>query len=601
MQALQKIYIVVQGLFEIGDSIGFDAIYQFKLIREHFAGQAEVRIFCEKFDQSLYPDVAIEPIETLWAEMADPAAIVIYHFCDGWPELERYLIEKRENIIVRWHNNTPPWFVTRQAMHFLERTLRGYASVLQLADNTNCRFWCNSAFTARQLEVLGIHKSRTDVVYPASRYLDRQFGSWESQRGVETGGASILFVGRIVPHKGHNHVILAAAYLKRRLGIPVEVTFPGRVDASISKYQQELIELADALSIDIRLPGEVDSAALEEFYKMANVFVCLSEHEGFGLPIFEAMRTGLPTVAWAGTGMTELLRGHPLTYEKLLPQRFAAAIATLRDPEIRDYVIRWQQQNVCPRYTREVLQTQIASALEPRSSATRVGPVPGPRPYCDARLEQIVADRIGEFSKKIGEEPIYVGRRVAREIPDNFVTLHDISSYEALCAVQNAISQVSVSGARLSEAPVGVFLPAALFSSICGRFSEDYYSCPLNWDSSHLIFGPYTRLDEGTYRIEHQFDLIDLPKDARAGELIVDVVSGQRLLAERVVPPYEWRSGKNIGLEFVQRGHDGVAEFRISARSFSSGTLRFRGTAIAKVEPLMGLIESAARFKRRTP
>src|SRR5262249_19210428 len=150
-----------------------------------------------------------------------------------------------------------------------------------------------------------------------------------------------LFVSRLVPHKGHKHVIATAGYLKR-LGIESEVVFAGREDKLMSQYSNELLGLADRLSVDLDLLGEISSTELKEVYRGATVFLCLSEHEGFGMPVFEAMRSGLPTLTWTSTALAELMAGHPLCCSRLDAKRFAAAIATLREPDIADYTMRWQ-------------------------------------------------------------------------------------------------------------------------------------------------------------------------------------------------------------------------------------------------------------------
>jgi len=434
----KKIFICVQGLFVKGDSIGGDAVFQWRALREVFKEAVEVRLFCEHFDQKLHDGVAIEPLENFFVAMtAYPDAVIIYHFCDGWPRFEERLISGCGNLIVRWHNNTPPWFLAKYAAQYVDRTMTGYDSIVRLARNTNCRFWCNSEFTARQLAILNVAVTRIHVVFPASRYIDfprPQPVAVKIGRQVK----SILFVSRVVPHKGHRQAILCAAYAKHRLGIQAKMVFAGRLDSGTSAYHQDLIALAKEVGVELELPGEVDNVRLEELYRGADVFLCLSEHEGFGIPVFEAMRTGLPVLAWMANATAELMIGHPLSGGDLSPRWFAAAMATLQIPEIHDYVLRWQNENVIPRYTKEVIVSQIVAAMEPfqfpviNDRPPRAKPH-GPR-FFDQRREDLIRDKIAEFYRRIGDSELAVDDIIPKEIPENFVTLYDIEFYRSLKA-----------------------------------------------------------------------------------------------------------------------------------------------------------------------
>src|SRR5690348_13616331 len=128
----KNLFICVEGLFELGDSIGFDAVHQWRVINRLMGDRFNVRIFCRRFDQKLHPDVPAEPFEALRRMNWQSAeTLVIYHFCDGWPELEEILEQHNANFIVRWHNNTPPWFFARYGVQFIDRTIRGYRGIIR--------------------------------------------------------------------------------------------------------------------------------------------------------------------------------------------------------------------------------------------------------------------------------------------------------------------------------------------------------------------------------------------------------------------------------------------------------------------------------------
>ncbi len=428
-----RILLVVQGLFHISDSIGFDCVHQYRALRKMAGGESEVRLFAERFDGARYPDVQIEPIERLYAEFETFAdAILIYHFCDGWEELEEKLPQFRGRIVVRWHNNTPPWFFGRSSPEWARRCVRGFEQIRWLDRSVQAEFWCNSNYTLRQLEVLGFRGGRSSIVYPASRYLDTSIDEFvaKSPEAIGSDSIEVLFVGRVVEHKGHRSIIVTCAHLQRELGRRVKAVFPGRGGFD-GVYAGELKRLADALAVEIDLPGEVDHAALDAMYARANVLLCLTEHEGFGLPVYEAMRLNVPVVGWANTAVAEALEGHPLAVREHDIRQFAGAVSAALDPEIRQYVVQWQRENVAPRYTEAVVAEQLASALKgvDASHRSRLSAGRSERSEIDAAVVAQISEHIRRFvnvealnASILGEIPI--------EIPQNFVTVYDLELYE---------------------------------------------------------------------------------------------------------------------------------------------------------------------------
>jgi glycosyltransferase involved in cell wall biosynthesis len=84
------------------------------------------------------------------------------------------------------------------------------------------------------------------------------------------------------------------------------------------------------------LPGSVSGAELEAYYRAADVFVMASDHEGFCVPLGEAMGHGVPIVAYGVTAVPETVAGAGLVLEDKSPVAFAAAVGrVLRDPTLQ--------------------------------------------------------------------------------------------------------------------------------------------------------------------------------------------------------------------------------------------------------------------------
>src|ERR1700687_1675589 len=354
--------IVVQGLFEKSDSIGYDAVFQYRAFQAVLP-KGNVRLFAERYYATIYDGVDIEPISQLYTYVADGSVQIIYHYCDGWEEFDSFLLKYDGACARRWHNNTPPWVYMTGNLRAGERSLRGFENLLRFLSRQNVWFWANSEFTASQLKVLGGPIDRCSVVYPASRSLDGSVAPLASSRSrlSPESGLTILFVGRLVAHKGHKHVIACAAVLQRLFKSAVKVDFPGRADSSAVEFNKSLEQIADVSGVTVNFHGEVSEETLRGLYGRADVFMCLSEHEGFGLPVFEAMRCGIPVVAWGSSALDELLRDHPLAIEDFDIPAFASAVSSLRNPAAWKAVLSAQEQ-ILNLYTKDAVLKQLLAA-----------------------------------------------------------------------------------------------------------------------------------------------------------------------------------------------------------------------------------------------
>lgn len=422
-----RIALIIRHLWELSDSIGYDCLGQFRIIRDLAGDSVEVRIFCEQKNEQLYGDVPTEPIESLQAWLGErPGSLGIYHYCDGWPELDSTIASLPAPIVVRWHNNTPPWFFAKYSVQSALNTLRGLEGVMAIGARSNASFWANSTYSAKQLSVLGLEPHRLHVVYPISRFLfdgerrrpDRELASDDIIR--------ILFVGRIVPHKGYQHLVMTAAALQQRFGRRALLTLVGRADPAMMVYVQETKALAADYGVEARFPAEVSFSDLDAFYRESDVFLCLSEHEGFGLPIFEAMRNGLPVVGLRSTAIGEFLAHHPLAIDAMDYDEAAQNVLAATDPVLRNEVVRWQDDNLVSFYTTGVVARQLQAGLEGRHATA---PSPGmPDPTIEAALGRFR----GGLPAVDPLRPPKSGVRPLVDAIDRYVTRYDVEAFGAM-------------------------------------------------------------------------------------------------------------------------------------------------------------------------
>jgi glycosyltransferase involved in cell wall biosynthesis len=156
------------------------------------------------------------------------------------------------------------------------------------------------------------------------------------RRKEREGGADLLYVGKISPHKAPHDLVKMLDVLRRTydpaarlhlIGSPLGETYEPALRAFIAE-----LGLEDA----VNLPGSVSSAELEAYFRAADVFVMASDHEGFCVPLAEAMGHGVPIVAYGVAAVPETVADAGLVLPDKSALPFAAAVGrVLGDPQLR--------------------------------------------------------------------------------------------------------------------------------------------------------------------------------------------------------------------------------------------------------------------------
>ena len=140
-------------------------------------------------------------------------------------------------------------------------------------------------------------------------------------------------------------------------------------------YPSCLRLLAEQLGVASRtwFTGELTQAQLQACYRTARLFVSLSEHEGFGVPLVEAMWFDVPVLAYRAGAVAETLReGGLLVTEKRWPELAALAARLIEDEALREAVLRGQRRRRAA-LTPAALEPHYAARIE-----AVFGPAPGP-------------------------------------------------------------------------------------------------------------------------------------------------------------------------------------------------------------------------------
>lgn len=262
-----------------------------------------------------------------------PSTLFVYQMSSG-SEMVDLARERLEPLAVNYHNVTPASAYEHWQPAAAAEQRWARRQISQLADRASLAI-CDSTYNAVELDANGY---RNIVVCPVlvdmGRFRDSLHAG--SAHATADGTANWLFVGRIAPHKAQHKLVEALACHKKLYGGGARLDLIGRPGSL--RYAQAVRRHAEELGVSgmVDIVGDLDDYALGAYYREATIFVSASEHEGFCVPIVEAMYHGVPVVARAAAAVRETAGGAGLLVESSEPVLVAAAVhSVLGDSEAR--------------------------------------------------------------------------------------------------------------------------------------------------------------------------------------------------------------------------------------------------------------------------
>ncbi len=319
-----------------GDAIGNEALAIQAKLRE--AGYAS-DIYAEK----VHPRVA-HLAEPLWRypAVSSPDTVCLFHFSIG-SAASRLIYSAPDTLVLVYHNITPARFFLGFHRHLAGLCYHGRRELAAFAPRTALGLG-DSEFNRRELAEAGF--ARTGVL---PIVLDWSVYDQQPSPAVKSlyrdGRRNILFVGRIIPNKRIDDLIRTFGFLQRYLEPRSRLLLVGDYRGH-ERYYDRLVELADELRLDeVVFTGQVDHDDLLAYYAASHLFLCLSEHEGFCVPLLEAMRFDLPVVAYDAGAVAETLDGGGvLLREKSVPVVAELVGRILSDGVLRERILVTQRE-----------------------------------------------------------------------------------------------------------------------------------------------------------------------------------------------------------------------------------------------------------------
>jgi L-malate glycosyltransferase len=321
----------------------------------------------------LYALTIDEPLRDDVRPFADPGAwrgdLTILHFALPSPMTEAFA-RLPGGRILQYHNITPAAFFAAYDPGLFRLAALGRQELASLAGRVDLALG-DSEYNRQELEALGFDPTG---VFPIAVDTARLGGGppLPALEGIlEDGLANILFVGRLAPNKRiEDHIRLAEQY-KRYVDSYYRFIFVGRYDV-VPRYHAAIRGLVGRyrmLPDRFLFAGPVPDAELAVYYRTASAYVSLSEHEGFCVPLIEAMAADVPVLAYAAGAVPETLGGAGLLFAPKDLEHAAELLGLLvYDQDVRQSVLAGQRARLAafhPDRLGERLDRMLASVGRP--------------------------------------------------------------------------------------------------------------------------------------------------------------------------------------------------------------------------------------------
>ena len=293
----------------------------------------EVRVFANENMTNL----DVFPTSRIREFLIAPEDILLYHYSMGWHIGLKLLHELRCRKVLKYHNITPPEFFVGISTDYEQVCRSGRQQIKDIA-RANCDLYLSdSEYNSQELISEGADRSRCFVVAPF-HHIDRLEETAPYTPVIDqfvTHDLNILMVGRVAPNKGHALLIETLATYRREFNKYARLFIVGKEAVQLSGYSLSLRQMAADLAIGdaVIFTGAVTDAQLKAYYLASDFFLLTSHHEGFCVPLIEAMALKLPIIACESSAIPGTVGKAGLVWKERNPYLLAESINYLDQNE----------------------------------------------------------------------------------------------------------------------------------------------------------------------------------------------------------------------------------------------------------------------------
>ncbi len=300
---------------------------------------------------------------------------VILHYSLGSPLSDLYRSLNSANRTLIYHNLTPAKWFEGVNPRIVADIRRGEVELPELCKLSN-RLLADSGFNASELSRFGFNAEVLELPLDPKRWeLDQNPGIANVVRSEP--GIHLLHVGRLAPNKRIEDIIKVFYFLHHHFERQSRLWLSG-IDIDTEAYSFALKQLVYELNLGhaVNFVGCLDDSELKALYQNASCYLCMSEHEGFCLPVAEAMHFGLPVLSFASSALVETVGDGGILFTEKRPAELAALIHKLsEDSALRTNMIEAGRRRVA-RLSFDAFQSRVSEIFQGQSesrSQSRIG------------------------------------------------------------------------------------------------------------------------------------------------------------------------------------------------------------------------------------
>lgn len=341
------------------DAVSNDTLGMTRALRAH---GHDVALFAPHARGVGEPIHAPAELET-W--LRSPDDVVVYHYCVGWDFALALFGRTRARRVLRYHNITPPEFFADWSDGYVAACAEGRGQLDAYAA-LNCELYLGcSPYNLEDFLARGVDPRRCALLPPFHEV--EQLRSLAPAAGrLPRGEPLLLMVGRLAPNKAHFDLVDALAALHAMGAGSAHLLSAGKLDPNLARYGEALDERIRQRGVEhaVTLMQDANGAELHAAYERADALVMLSRHEGFCVPLIEAMALGTPVIARATSAIPWTLGDAGLLWDEADPHTIAAAVLRLeRDAALREHLRAAGRARYAAAFAPTVLERELATAM----------------------------------------------------------------------------------------------------------------------------------------------------------------------------------------------------------------------------------------------
>jgi glycosyltransferase involved in cell wall biosynthesis len=326
-----------------GDAISNELMEIRKVLREQgFQSEIFIRFFDPRMAEHVHD-------YREYKHFSRPDNIVIFHFSIGSP-VSKLFFRIPDKKIILYHNITSHAYFLDFHRILTRECYKGRLELQLFRDKTDLALG-DSEFNRRELEQAGYPRTGVLPLLLDLKKFDRS-GDAVVPRLFDSPKWTLLYVGRVIPNKRFEDVIKCFYFYKTRFNADSRLILAGDY-RGMERYYAALIGLVEDLDLeDVHFTGHIRFDELVAYYDLADAYLSMSEHEGFGVPLLESFHKGIPVVAYAAGAVEETLNGGGILLAEKEYLKTAALLEVLRTNRDFKRKVTAAQQAALARYDR---------------------------------------------------------------------------------------------------------------------------------------------------------------------------------------------------------------------------------------------------------